>query len=148
VKNSLLGIISIFLILSGIVIGLPLLGSMVRGDRPIACYLEFPPRLGGVEHAPFSWSAFVGLAAFILILLLPFIRQAVRTAGKPGKPEKLPNCRFPWWGYAGAAVCIAAWVLAWNRFSWFAEYQPYTFPFLWVGYIVAVNALTYKRTGS
>ncbi|MEE9232271.1 MAG: hypothetical protein V3U07_02340 [Nitrospirales bacterium] len=40
-----------------------------------------------------------------------------------------------------------AWMIAWNRFSWFQPFQPHTFPLLWFGYIVIINAITYKRTG-
>lgn len=41
----------------------------------------------------------------------------------------------------------AAWVLAWSRFPWFEPLQSYTFSMLWIGYIVVVNALTWRRTG-
>ncbi len=138
----------IFLALTGIIIALPLLGAMLWRDEPLACYLAFPPRLGGVEHAPFSWGVFIGLAVLILACLLPFIGQAVRMAGTGVEREKKDEQRFPSWGYAGVALCAVAWILAWNRFTWFAAYQPYTFPFLWIGYVIIVNALTYKRTGN
>jgi len=37
--------------------------------------------------------------------------------------------------------------MAWNRFPWFAWGQRYTFTPLWLGYILIINALTFKRTG-
>ncbi|MDE3083652.1 MAG: hypothetical protein KGJ37_00340 [Verrucomicrobiota bacterium] len=43
---------------------------------------------------------------------------------------------------------LAWWVLAWTRFSWFAPLQRYTFFPLWFGFIVGVNALTFRRAGS
>jgi len=43
---------------------------------------------------------------------------------------------------------IASWVLAWTRFAWFAPWQRHTFLPLWLGFIVAVNALTQARTGT
>ncbi len=39
-------------------------------------------------------------------------------------------------------------MLAWTRFPWFADLQPFTFTPLWIGYILIVNALTVGRTGS
>jgi hypothetical protein len=42
---------------------------------------------------------------------------------------------------------VVAWVLAWTRFEWFADYQIFTFSPLWFGYIGIVNAFTYKRSG-
>ena len=138
----------IFLSLAGIVVFLPLGGAMIWRDRPLFYYLEFPPRLGGVVHAPFSLAVFVALALLILACLLPFIWRAVRTVRRGWKGEKPKRGRFPGWGHAGAAVGIIAWILAWTRFSWFSAFQAYTFPFLWVGYIIVVNALDYKRTRS
>jgi len=138
----------IFLVLTGIIIALPLLGAMIWRDEPLTYYLAFPPQLGGVEHAPFSWGVFIGLAVLILACLLPFVRRAVRIAGTGLEREKKDERRFPSWGYPGAALCFVAWILAWNRFSWFSACQPYTFPFLWIGYVIVINAFTYRRTGS
>jgi hypothetical protein len=54
---------------------------------------------------------------------------------------------FPWWGWLGAALTALSWALAWNRFSWFEPLQPFTFTPLWLGYILLVNAWTFRRTG-
>lgn len=56
--------------------------------------------------------------------------------------------RFPWWGWAGLAFGGAAWILAWTRFAWVAPLQAFTFSPLWLGYIVVIQALTYRRTGT
>jgi len=146
--NRLSRSVFIFLALAGIIVVLPLVGATIWRDEPLAYYLAFPPRLGGVEHAPFSWSVFIGLAVLILASLLPFIRRAVQTIRTGWEREKKSNRKFPLWGYGGAALCAGTWVLAWNRFPWFTACQPYTFPFLWIGYAVFVNALTDRRTGT
>ena len=54
---------------------------------------------------------------------------------------------FPWWGWLGAVLTMCSWVLAWNRFPWFAALQPHTFTPLWLGYILLVNGWTFRRTG-
>jgi len=138
----------ILIALAGIVLGLPLLGAMLWREEPLSHYLAFPPRLGGMEHAPFSWMVFIGLAALILACLLPFVWRAIRTVRSGWEREVRGGRAFPSWGYAGAAICVGAWFLAWTRFPWFSEFQPYTFPFLWIGTIIVVNALACKRTGS
>jgi len=147
-NNRLSRSVFILLALAGIIVVLPIVGAMIWRDEPLAYYLAFPPRLGGVEHAPFSWGAFIGLAVLILASLLPFIRRAIQTIRTGWEQEKRINRKFPLWGYGGAALCTVAWILAWNRFPWFVACQPYTFPFLWIGYAVVVNALTDRRTGS
>jgi hypothetical protein len=42
---------------------------------------------------------------------------------------------------------VAGWILAWTRFDWFQEWQTHTFTLPWAGYIILVNALTWKRVG-
>jgi len=128
-----------------LLIGLPMAGVLLTG-RPIAPYLEFPPLTHYVAHAPFSWTVFLGLALVILAVAAPaLVRLAnVRVSGEHG-PTRRP---FPTWGWGGVVLIAVGWVLAWTRFPWFADLQPFTFPPLWLGYIVVINALTIRRTGS
>lgn len=130
--------------LTALLIGLPLAGVIVAG-RHVSSYLEFPPRTQTVEHAPFSWPVFIGLALFILAVIVPFLVRIVTSRGLcPKKPARHP---FPWWGWAGLVFGIVAWVLAWTRFDWFAPLQRYSFTPPWIAYIIVVNALTARRTG-
>ena len=55
--------------------------------------------------------------------------------------------RFPWWGWLALFWTLGCWFLAWTRFEWMHPLQPHTFAPLWLGYIVLVNALTFRRTG-
>ncbi|WP_372807625.1 hypothetical protein, partial [Pontiella sp.] len=63
------------------------------------------------------------------------------TAGGPPAPS------FPLWGWIAIASGVVSWLLAWTRFGWMEPFQRYTFTPQWIAYIVAVNALTYRRTG-
>jgi hypothetical protein len=54
---------------------------------------------------------------------------------------------FPWWGWLAVLWTLLAWLLAWTRFEWMQPLQAHTFTPLWLGYIVIVNALTFRRTG-
>lgn len=165
-------------------LGLPLAGVFMA-EVPLSRYLEFPPRTLYIEHAPFSWIAFIAYSLFILVVTGRFVLHAVckshrvpsrgptppsfdsaglrsgrplddsppfgtQSSGTDDGPRLRPElrARFPWWGWCGLALGPLSWVFAWNRFSWFSEYQAHTFTPLWIAYILTVNGLTYRRTGS
>jgi hypothetical protein len=144
--------------------GLPLLGIIAAGRDP-APYLEMPPTTRYVAHAGFSWPWFCFFAIADLLLIGGLLwavhhgRQYRREASeRPDLPRALKMAtttagfqhprRFPWWGWAGMALCLACWLLAWQRFAWFWLFQPHTFLPIWAGFILAVNALAVKRSGS
>ena len=74
-------------------------------------------------------------------------RQRHPGLSPPPGGEEFQRHPFPWWGWVGVFAGIAAWVLAWTRWPWFAALQPHTFSPLWAAYIVVVNALCCRRTG-
>src|SRR3970282_67518 len=63
--------------------GAPLAGLALAG-RPLAPYLEFPPRTEAVAHAPFSWLAFA-------LLSLPVLAAAALYASGPDR-ARLDGC--------------------------------------------------------
>lgn len=133
------------IVLSAMLMGLPLLGASLQG-KPPGAYLEFPLRTHPVIHALFSWMQFSIYTLLILGATLPIVyrlfqvpRAAIATAA--------PRASFPWWGWLGTAMALFSWVLAWNRFPWFAPFQAYTFTPLWFSFILVVNAMGYRRTG-
>jgi hypothetical protein len=126
-----------------LLLGLPPLGVWLAG-KSVSQYLEFPPLTRYVEHAGFSWIGFLFLALVNLLMLTPPLVALLRT---PHHASRVTPHVFPWWGWAGVAFNAVAWVLAWSRFEWFEALQPFTFSPLWLGYIVVINALTYRRTG-
>ncbi|MFC1837560.1 hypothetical protein ACFLYW_02640 [Thermodesulfobacteriota bacterium] len=128
-----------------VLVVLPLTGVMMQGGI-LAPYLEFPPLTIYVQHAPFSWSAFIFLVLLLISVLGPLILHFIRNfrSGPAISRQKHP---FPWWGYGGVNLAVLSWFLAWNRFQWFESLQFYTFLPLWLGYIISINSLTYVRTG-
>jgi hypothetical protein len=150
-----------------LLVGLPLLGIVIAG-QPLDRYLEFPPRTRYVQHAPFSWTVFIPLALCIVVSVAPFVIRIVTSCLTPAvshnpvgasfghqplemrvtlQGRRLMSHEFPWWGWLGAALTALSWALAWNRFTWFEPLQPFTFTPLWLGYILLINAYTFKRTG-
>jgi hypothetical protein len=126
-------------------IGLPLAGIILAG-KPLVMYLEFPPRSVYVFHARFSWWLFAATTLFIVAVVFPFLNRVVRFRVS-GEKNQVSNAYFPWWGWLAVAWLVVVWLFAWNRFTWFAPFQAFTFSMLWLGYIVIVNALTWRCTG-
>ncbi len=136
-----------FVVLGGMLLGLPLLGVYLAG-YPLNRYLEFPPKTQYIEHAPFSWPAFAVLTVVILAVVIPLAHRGILAYKKrPQKAVELTPKAFPRWGWVGVIVGSLAWLLAWTRFSWFIPYQPHTFSPLWFSYIVVINALCVRQTG-
>ena len=127
----------------GVVVVTPLCGVKLAG-KEVANFLHFPPLTRYVEHAGFSWLVFTAIAVFVFATVAPLIAKVLRS---PGQPIHITSRAFPLWGWGSMFFCLVAWILAWTRFDWFADYQIFTFSPLWFGYIGIVNALTYARSG-
>jgi hypothetical protein len=127
-----------------LVLLLPLAGAAAAG-KPLAAYLQFPPEPPDVPPVPFSLPAFLGLTLLVLAATVPLLLRLLSFRRKEG-PRK-PVMPFPWWGWAGAGLGVASWILAWSRIPWMRGFQAHTFTPLWVAYIVVVNSLTYLRAG-
>jgi hypothetical protein len=141
--NRLTGIILTLVCL----VGAPLTGVYLSGET-VTDYLYFPPESLEltVDHAPFSWVAFFIILALIILVMAPFLIKVFTSIKRtPGKIHD--GAPFPWWGWIGATIMIAGWILAWTRFPWFSPLQTHTFSIPWLGYIILVNALAYKRSG-
>jgi hypothetical protein len=134
-------------ILAGMLLGLPLVGIVIA-SFPLRPYLEFPPAALYVTHAPFSWIPFLAYLLFVLLVLAPFLRRGLAGKGAAEPPSATTRSPFPWWGRLGVLFGMISWVLAWTRFSWFEPLQTHTFTPLWLSYIITMNALTCRRTGT
>jgi hypothetical protein len=132
------------LIAAALVLLLPLAGAATIG-KPLAEYLQFPPKTPHVPQLPFSLPVFLGLMALILAATVPLLLRLIsfRRKGGPLKPV-MP---FPLWGWAGAGLGGASWILAWSRIPWMGGFQAHTFTLQWIAFILLVNAFTVRRTG-
>ncbi|MFA6147595.1 MAG: hypothetical protein WC899_05240 [bacterium] len=128
----------------GLVLLLPLAGAAALG-KPLAPYLQFPPKTPEVSHAPFSLPVFLGLTLLILAGTVPLLLRMTRFRREGG--SRMPVGPFPWWGWAGAGLGAVSWFLAWSRFPWMGALQAHTFTPLWIAFILVVNAFTVRRTG-
>jgi len=122
--------------------GAPLAGLALAG-RPLAPYLEFPPRTEAVAHAPFSWLAFALLSLPVLAAAALYAYGLARA-----RPRAAPEPRrFPWWGWLGLGLIALGWTVAWNESLAPPEWRRESFTPLWVGYVVVMNALAVRRSG-
>ena len=127
-----------------LLLGLPALGVVLAGGdvRP---YHAFPPLTAWVEHAPFSWFAFIAMSIAILAVLIHPVAHMMRA---PSVPRDRSMARaFTWWGWVALVFGAMAWIIAWTRIPMFAAVQRHTYTPLWLAYIVAVNAIAYARSG-
>ena len=123
---------------------LPLAGAAAAG-KPLSVYLQLPPKTPELPHAPFSLPVFLGLALLILAATAPILLRLVSFRG--GEVPRKPFLPFPWWGWAGAGLGAASWILAWSRSPGLGGFQAHAFTPLWIGFILVVNAYTARRTG-
>jgi hypothetical protein len=132
-------------VMGGMLACLPPAGVLLQG-RDLAPYFDFPPRASFIGHAPFSWTVFSLIGALAAFSAAPLVKGLIQSTSLPAAPpDRHP---FPWWGRAGLVWGAGAWILAWTRFRWFAALQPHTFPMLWSAFILVVNGLVQRRTGS
>ena len=83
----------------------------------------------------------------IVAVVTPLGIRLVQSAWGEKRPSLFPG-RFPWWGWAALGSGAVFWCLAWSRFSWFAPLQPHTFTPLWLSFILVINALDLRISGS
>ncbi|MFC1523301.1 hypothetical protein ACFL6N_00785 [Thermodesulfobacteriota bacterium] len=143
-KEKLIQSIFSGLVAGILLIALPLTGIGLSGHE-ITPYLAFPPLTGQTLHAPFSWPVFWLLSLLVIVVCSPIVITILKTISHA--ITRPPGGPIPWWSVAGGILLISSWILAWNRFPWFAPFQLHTFVPLWLGYIVSINGLTYRRSG-
>ncbi len=128
---------------AALVWALPLVGLLLAG-RPLAPFLQFPPRTSYVPHAAFDWAAFVLLSLPVLAAAWAII-WAMRRATVRAQPRAVG--RLPWWTWLGLSGVAAGWFFAWDHGLGPSVWQRQSFTLLWFGFIVLLNALAYRRAG-
>lgn len=145
--------VSSALVVFGATVGLPVLGWRLAG-RSLGELLRFPPPLENPEnYLRFSWlaaGAVMGALAALTAAWVVGARRRSRTEAAWRIEERGTSdpARFPVWGWLALVWLGVWWLLAWSRIEAAAALQRFTFFPLWLGFVVAVNALVQARTGS
>jgi len=121
----------------------PLLGLLAAGQS-VERFTAFPPRTEAVAHTPFEWRAFLLLSIPALAALALYAVALLRATPQPSSPRA---GTFPWWGWLGLALIAVGWTLAWKGGLVPPGWRRHTFTPLWLGYVIAMNALVFHRTG-
>jgi hypothetical protein len=126
----------------------PLAGGLIGGLNP--AFFEFPPLTRYIQHAPFSWPVFgvfaaAALAGFALLARPGWFGFGHRISNFQ---FSIGNWRFPSWGWIGLFLNIISWACAWGRFPWLGILKDHMFFPLWLGYILVMDGLVFRRTGS
>lgn len=125
---------------------LPLAGGLLRGLPDD--FFAFPPLVEhSPVHAPFSpvvLSVFAALCVLaVLFFLFPFRFGFARQAAEPVPVRG----RFPVWGRLGLILTILSWICAWGQFDLLGAARLHTFVPLWIGFILTMDGLVFRRTG-
>ncbi|MCK5189608.1 MAG: hypothetical protein KAR12_06090 [Methylococcales bacterium] len=115
-------------------------------SKPLSLYLAFPPIPSPNQSLPFSWITFLSIAILVVICVTPFVVRIILSNIRFEIKRQIDH-GFPLWGWLGVVIILIFWIIAWNRFSLFESFQKFTFTPLWVGYILVINALTFRRSG-
>jgi hypothetical protein len=129
--------------LAALVVWAAPLAGLAAAGQSIAPYLAFPPRTAPVAPAAFAWSAFVLLSLPVIGAVALYALALVNA--RPG-PSAKAAAGFPWWGWAGLALIALSWPIAWSG-ALSPAWRGQTFTALWLGAILALNALAFRRAG-
>jgi hypothetical protein len=120
--------------------------GLVAAGQPVADYLRFPPRTEPFAHAAFAWLAFIAMSVPAVAAFVLYIAALARARPEPAA-KSCPRC-FPWWGWLGLGLIGAGWILAWTDGLVPPGWRRHSFTPLWLGYLLAMNGLVYRRTGA
>jgi len=119
----------------------------LKGTLPLLA--EFPPLTRHLDHPglnPLIFGIFclAGLMAGMLLIKPEWF--GFKRTEQPASPAIATP--FPLWGKAGVTLILIAWILAWIRVESLSVISRHTFFPLWLGYILTVDGLVFRRTGS
>jgi hypothetical protein len=141
-KSHWFGRLSVYLLT---IVLSPLLGARLA-EKPISGYMAFPPIPVVTQPQPFSWIAFILMSLLVIACLSPFVVKIVSTKILQATDQRKIQS-FPFWGWFALIFLLIFWIIAWTRFPLFESIQRFTFTPLWLGYILIINALSFRRTG-
>lgn len=139
----------------GLLIALPLAAGWLAGFPP--GFSELPPRTVSIVAPDYSAPVYAFFALGLLAAAVFAAAPGLLGFGRRGRSDFTafdwacayrPGHRFPSRGWAGLALIAVSWAAAWGQPAWLGELGDHTFFPLWLGYVLAVDGLTYRRAGT
>jgi len=126
---------------------IPLLGAYIFDKNFIKYLLEMPPKTQYIKHHSFSPLAFFISLSITLLLFIFCISKILKNFKNLTQKKNIyrKNSKFPFWGYIGLLINLSSWILMWGKFNFIMPVYKFLFFFLWLGYIIFINAITFKR---
>lgn len=146
-----------YFLLAALLVGLPLACCVLAGyDGMLADVKAFPPDCRNWAHdptrlwpvkCPFKWWAFTVGLVVVVGMSFPFAGRFIKALSfrRESVAGRHP---FPFFGWVGVAILVFGWTVAWTRFDCLKLIQRYPYAAQWAGFILVVNALCVKRSGS
>jgi len=127
------------------------LGFSASLHDPAPYWFEYPPLTRTLEMPDFSRPVFAIFLLLFLLALLVLVRPRWFGFDPLAHEEVVAQnaaASFPMRGWCGLALLLAFWVVAWTRIPAVPAFvQQHTFFPLWLGYVLTVDAWTYRRCG-
>lgn len=131
-----------------LLIASPLFGGLSKGLD--SAFFEFPPLTQYIRHAPFSWPVFVLFGALEVLGFGLLARPS--WFGFKREPGDLTfdaqRLELPRWFWFGLILNVLSWICTWGRFDWLGFMKDHLFFPLWLGYILVMDGLVFRRIGS
>jgi len=138
-----------------LLLGLPL-GSGWLAGFPEA-FSELPPRTVTLDTPAYSAGVYMLFAAALVLVVVFAAAPGLFGLGRGGRSDlsafdwaltARPGQRFPRHGWIGVALIAVGWPAAWIHPGWLGWAADHTFFPLWLGYVLTVDGLTYRRVGA
>jgi len=140
---------------AALLLGLPVASGGLAGFPP--GLIEMPPETVTVRPPEYAAAVYL-LFAVIGVAFLALLVGPERFGFGRGGPSDFspfewaynpaPGRPFPRYGWAGVALIALAWPAAWIRPDWIGAAAGHTFFPLWLGYVVTMDGLVYRRAGA
>ena len=148
VKFRLLAAFCLFVVLCFV---MPLVAMSLFGQIP-QDFFVVPRSPPAYAYMRFSWPLAVVYWACVIGLVYFWWSKYIRNFSLPiqvpaASRDRQLQHQWPRWGYVALVFWLFFWIVAWNRFSWCANLQEFTYIPLWFSFIFCLNACLQYRTG-
>lgn len=138
-----------------LLLGLPLTSGWLAGfprgftELPPETVYVHPPAFSALIYAPLTLLLILAAALFVSPRRFGFTSQGHSDfTAFEWRLAPATGHRFPIWGWIGTVLIASGWAVAWSHPGWLGRLADHSFPPLWLGYVLVVDGLAYRRCGT